>query len=101
MQTEILCRHKRIAICGYRQYGRELYKRLKELQIEVPYIIERNYESLRITENIAVPIVGFKEGALYSKAEVIVITPDLDYQLIEECMDLAGIKIPRLKMVDI
>lgn len=101
MQVEEILKYKRIAICGYREYGRELYQKLKELQIEVPYIIERNYESLRITEDIAVPIVGFNESEIYSQAEVIIITSDLDNQLIEECMELAEIQIPRLKMVDL
>ena len=101
MQVEELLKFKKIAICGYRQHGRELYEKLKELQIEVPYIIERNYESLRITEALEVPIVGFNEDEIYSQAEVIIITSDLDNQLIEECMELAGIQIPRLKMVDL
>lgn len=101
MQVEELLKYKRIAICGYRKYGRELYKILKELQIEVPYIIERNYESLRITENIDIPIVGFNEKEIYAQAEVIIITPDLDNGLIEECMELAGIQIPTLIMSDL
>ena len=101
MQVKELLKFKKIAICGYRKHGRQLYKKLKELQFEVPYIIERNYESLRITENIEVPIVGFDKGEIYSQAEVIIITPDLDNILIEECLELAGIKIPRLKMVDL
>ena len=101
MQVKELLKFKKIAICGYRKHGRELYQMLKELQIEVPYIIERNYESLRITEPIDIPIVGFDESEIYSQAEVIVITSDLDNKLIEECLELAGIQIPKLKMVDL
>lgn len=101
MQVEELLKYKRIAICGYRKYGRELYMMLKELQIEVPYIIERNYEALRITENMDIPIVGFKEEGIYAQAEAVIITPDLDNCLIEECLELAGIQIPTLKMSDL
>ena len=101
MQVEALLKFKKIAICGYRKHGRELYQMLKELQIEVPYIIERNYESLRITESIDVPIVGFDKREIYSQAEVIIITPDLDNRLVEECLELARIQIPTIKMIDL
>lgn len=101
MQVEELLKFKSIAICGYRQHGRRLLKKLKELQIEVPYIIERNYESLRITETIDIPIVGFCESEIYSKAEVLVITQDIDNKIVEECLELAGIQIPCIKMVDL
>lgn len=101
MQVEELLKYKRIAICGYRKYGRELYMMLKELQIEVPYIIERNYEALRITENMDIPIVGFDEREIYSQAEVLIITPDLDNKVVEECLELAGIQISTIKMVDL
>ena len=74
---------------------------LKELQIEVPYIIERNYEALRITENMDIPIVGFDEREIYSQAEVLIITPDLDNKVVEECLELAGIQISTIKMVDL
>jgi len=94
-------KYKKIAVCGFRDYGRALYKILKEEQIEIPYIIERNYESLRITEQIEIPIVGFNAGEIYALAEVLIITPDLDNELIEECLDMAEIHIPKLKMSDL
>ena len=48
-----------------------------------------------------IPIVGFDEREIYSQAEVLIITPDLDNKVVEECLELAGIQISTIKMVDL
>lgn len=91
--------YKKVAICGYREFGRVLYDRLKDCDFEISFIIERNYESLRMTEDIDVPIVGFKD--IQYQADVVIITPDLDYELVKECINLAGIEISVILLTDI
>lgn len=86
-----ICRS--VAICGYRKYGRALYAQLRQQGVQVPYIIERNYQALSAVEQLPVPIVGF-DANIYDQADVIILTPDLDEAIVRECMELAGIGVP-------
>ena len=92
--------HIGIALIGYRKKGKALYEYLKSEQVKVPYIIERNYEALRYLENsISVPIVGFDESEeFYKSADVLLWSGDLPFELITECLELAGIKVPVVKV---
>ena len=93
--------YKKIAICGYREFGRILYNKLIASGFEVPFIVERNYEALKNVENVAVPIIGFQDKARYAQADILLLTPDLDDKVIKECLELAGIEIPVVVLKDI
>ncbi len=87
--------HK-VAVCGYRECGKAVVSRLEESGFIVPYIVERNYESLRKVESIRIPIVGFQEEELYNQAQVLLLTPDMDRDIVRECLELAGITIKQM-----
>lgn len=88
--------YRSVALCGYRQKGRNIYQQLAEKNIRIPYIIERNYQALKILENdLGVPIVGFEEEpAFYEEADAILLTGDLPEAVVRESLELAGIKLP-------
>ena len=94
-------KYRKIAICGYREFGRILYNKLITAGFGVPFIVERNYEALKNVESAAVPIIGFQDKTLYAQADILLLTPDLDYGIIKECMELAGIDIESLLLTDI
>lgn len=85
-----------VALCGYRQRGRNMYPQLAEKNIRIPYIIERNYQALKILEkDLGVPIVGFgEESVFYETADAILLTGDLPEDVVRESLELAGIKLP-------
>ncbi len=93
MKTEAL---RSAAICGFRNKGRKLYEYLKQKNIHIPYIIERNYEALAWLETgLDIPIVGFNENAdFYRHAEAVILSGDLPEDTVKECLMLAGIDIP-------
>lgn len=88
--------YQSIALCGYRQRGRDIYLQLAGGNIRIPYIIERNYQALKILEkDLGVPIVGFEEElTFYETADAILLTGDLPETVVRESMELAGIKLP-------
>lgn len=87
--------YKKVALCGYRQRGKDWYLKLSSLGFEIPYIIERNYEALsRLPENEGLYIVGFGEKkSFYESADVILLTGDLPEELMKEALELAGIEV--------
>lgn len=90
-------KYKCVALCGFRQDGKELYKKLREDGIKVCYIMERNYQSLSLVEkeNAECPIVGFDESVdFYKSADAILISQDLPVDVIKECLALANIELP-------
>lgn len=103
MEKENRLPYQRIAVCGYRQKGRELCRKLLEAGIEVPYIIERNYQALTFLEQgLKIEIVGFqKEPDYYRQAEVILMTGDLPEGVIRECLELAGIDVPVITDIEV
>ena len=92
---------KQIAVCGFRQRGKALYQRLLRQGYRVPYIIERNYEALQKLDDYGlqpvfeVPsVVGFNEDKkFYQRAELILVSEDMDFNLIRENMQLADIPV--------
>lgn len=92
--------YRSIALCGYRQSGRKIYLQLLEQNIRIPYIIERNYQALKVLErDLEVPIVGFGEGpTFYKEAEAVLLTGDLPEDVVEECFKLAGIELPLISI---
>lgn len=95
--------HPSIALCGYRKQGREMYKKLLEAGVTVPYIIERNYQSLSHWESdLGIRIVGFQESKeFYKKAEAILLTGDLPETIVEEAMELAEIDVPIITKLEV
>ncbi|MGN0247294.1 MAG: hypothetical protein ACI4DK_15185 [Lachnospiraceae bacterium] len=85
-----------VALCGYRQQGRKIYQQLSQRGIHIPYIIERNYQSLSLLEeNLDVEIVGFERAPeFYAQAEVILLTGDLPETIIREALEFAKIEVP-------
>lgn len=88
--------YEAVAICGFRKKGRSLYKSLIKKNVNISYIIERNYEAFeRLYTDVKIPIVGFNEKVeFYAQAEIILLTGDLPEELVRECLELAGIKMP-------
>ena len=88
--------YRAVAICGYRQRGRELYQKLLGEGIEIPYIIERNYQALAVLEaGLGTEIVGFQKPAdYYRRAEAILLSGDLPEGIVREALELAGIEVP-------
>lgn len=103
MKKENKFSYQKIALGGYRQKGRELYSKLIEMGVDIPYIVERNYQSLTLLEqDLGVEIVGFqKEPEYYRQAEVILLTGDLPEGVIRECFELAGIDVPVITDIEV
>ena len=93
-------RKQRVGICGFRVCGRQLYQEMLQMGIEVPFIIERNYQSLSVLETAVPPIVGFDEKGLYKMADLIVVSEDMDFEYIKENIELADIKVPLISQKD-
>lgn len=93
-----LGKYDKVALCGFRNHGRKLLEFLKQSDVSVEYIIERNYEALRhLEKDINIPIIGFDEKQdVYQKADVIILSGDLPEQLVMECLTLAEIEVPVL-----
>lgn len=89
-------RYHSVAICGFRKRGRKLYGFLRQKDVNVAYIMERNYEALSVLEkDIDVPIVGFGENTdFYREADAIIPSGDLPEDMVKECLELAGIDVP-------
>lgn len=85
-----------VAIYGFRKNGKKIYEQLVKKNIQIAYIIDRNYEALSILDKrLKIPIIGFCENEdLYKKAEAIIFSGDLPEKLAKECLELAGINIP-------
>lgn len=87
--------YTKIAVCGYREYGRLLVSQLLAEGMEPVCIIEKNYQSLsQIEENLPIPIVGFLDTELIAKADCILVTPDINMPEVREDVEMAQIKIP-------
>jgi len=88
-----------VAICGYRNKGRKLYKELLDSGKKVAYIIERNYEALSALEkDLDCRIVGFNENeTFYAQADAIIFLGDLPNGVVAECLSLAEIKLPLIE----
>ncbi len=88
--------YKAVAICGFRKKGRYLCESLIKQNVNISYIIERNYEAFeKLYVDIKIPIVGFNENMeFYVQADIIILSGDLPEELIRECLELAGIKLP-------
>ena len=66
----------------------------------VPYIIEPNYQALNGLQGLEkeasaeLLIVGFDKGEeFYKKAEVILVSDDMDFRFVRETMKIAGISV--------
>lgn len=94
--------YKKVALCGYREKGIQLFNELVQNGKQVPYIIERNYEAFsEIYKDLKIPIVGFNEGPMfYNEAEVIVLSGDLPANIVEECFGLAEIDLPIISFTE-
>lgn len=92
-----------VALCGYRQQGRKIYQQLSQRGIHIPYIIERNYQSLAILEeDLDVEIVGFERNPeFYEQAEVVLLTGDLPETIVREALELAKIEIPIITDIEV
>lgn len=95
-----MCAHKKIAICGFRKNGKKLYETLVKNGYYVPYIIEPNYQALNGLQSLEkeagaeLLIVGFDKGEkFYKKAEVILVSDDMDFRFVRETMKIAGISV--------
>ncbi len=90
---------RKVAICGFREYGRLLYEELRKEGVEITCMIEKNYQSLQtIDGSLGIPIVGFSNELNCNGTEVILVTPDLDIGQVRECLELAEIKVPMMSM---
>lgn len=85
-----------VGLYGFRKNGKKIYEQLARRNIQIAYIIERNYEALSILEKkINIPIIGFCDNeSVYRKAQVIIFSGDFPEKLAKECLELAGINIP-------
>ena len=103
MKNVLNLSYRSVALCGYRKQGRELYKKLQATSIEIPYIIERNYQALSLVEkDLGTSIVGFGENAeFYQQAEVILLTGDLPEGIVYECLEIAGINVPVITSIEV
>lgn len=91
--------YTKIAVCGYREYGRLLVNELQVEGMKPVCIIEKNYQSLRcIEETRPVPIVGFMDTKLIAEADCILVTPDIDMAEVREDVELAQIGLPLRSM---
>ncbi len=92
-----------VALCGYRQQGRKIYQQLSQKGIHIPYIIERNYQSLSLLEeDLDVEIVGFERTPeFYARAEVILLTGDLPETIIREALEFAKIEVPIVTDIEV
>ncbi len=86
--------YAKVAVCGYREYGRLLVRQLVEEGLPPVCIIEKNYQSLQEIEHMKIPIVGFLDLETVSAAEVVIATPDIAMAEICEDMEMAGIRKP-------
>lgn len=84
--------YSKIAVCGYREYGRILVHQLMEEGMQPVCIIEKNYQSLREIEETHIPIVGFLDAEIINKAEVIIVTPDIAFPEVCEDLEMADIR---------
>lgn len=100
MKLENLKKYNSVALCGYRNVGRGLLKHMQEENINIAYIIERNYEALvELEKELKIPIVGFgEELQFYKKADVILLYGDLPDIVVRECLQMAGIDVPTLNV---
>lgn len=80
-----------------------LYQQLMAKDIRVPYVIERNYQSLSLLpEHREMCIVGFdKDIEFYAQAEVILLTGDLPEEIVREALQFAGIEIPVITEIEV
>ncbi len=88
--------YTRIALCGYRKNGIRLCEELKKHDIDVTYILERNYEAFaELYKEIGIPIVGFNENYdFYKRAQAILLSGDLSEEIVRECLKIANIDLP-------
>lgn len=95
--------YQSIALCGYRRQGQEIYKKLMDAGVKIPYVIERNYQSLSsLDENTHVKIVGFGESKeFYSHAEALLLTGDLPEAIVREALEFAGIEVPVITDIEV
>lgn len=92
-----------VALCGYRQRGKKRYKELLATGIQVPYIIERNYQALSVWESdMECEIVGFQMPLdYYRQADAILLTGDLPEATIRETLELAKIDVPIIVDIEV
>lgn len=100
MKLEELKNYNAVALCGYRNKGRVLLKDMRKKEVNIVYIIERNYEALReLEKKVKIPIVGFgEEQQYYKKADIILLSGDLPELIVQDCLQMAGIDVPILKI---
>lgn len=84
--------YSKIAVCGYREYGRIFVHQLMEEGMQPVCIIEKNYQSLREIEETHIPIVGFLDTEIINEAEVIIVTPDIAFSEVCEDLEMADIR---------
>lgn len=84
--------YSKIAVCGYREYGRPLVRQLTEEGMRPVCIIEKNYQSLREIEETHIPIVGFLDTGIIDEAEVVIVTPDIAFPEVCEDLEMADIR---------
>ena len=97
------CHYTSVALCGYREKGRILYEKLCSEGVSIPYIIERNYQSLSYWESdLESKIVGFQESKeFYNQADAVLLTGDLPDAVIREALELAGINLPIITEIEV
>ena len=84
----------KIAVAGFRAYGRLLVKDFQNEGVSLCCIIEKNHESLRKIESVGVPIIGFDSDFAWNNVDVIVVTPDLDFVNTRENLEIIGVNVP-------
>jgi hypothetical protein len=89
---------KKIAVCGFREYGKLLVRELMKEDVDIACIIEKNYQSLGVIENKQIPIIGFRNDELLKSVDAIIVTPDLDIELVRENIEMAEIDVPMFAM---
>lgn len=89
---------KKVAVCGFREYGKLLVKELIKEDVDVVCIIEKNYQSLKVIENIRIPIIGFRNDELLKTLDAIIVTPDLDIEQVRENLEMAEVDVPMFGM---
>jgi hypothetical protein len=90
-----------IAIYGFGELGLHLYEELKNTDIRILYIIDRNSEAIKKKCNTSIPVINSKDLLLQKPVNAIIVTPIYDFSTIKDYLSWSGFKGSVVSLEDV